>query len=118
MKTLLITITAIVLLSSCYYDKEENLYGATCDTSAVTYNASIVPVLASNCISCHGGAFPSGNVKLDTYTDVRTVAMNGKLYGSISHSTGFFAMPQNAAQLSNCTISKFKIWISNGAPNN
>lgn len=118
MKTILITITVLFLFSSCYYDKEENLYGIACDTSAVTYNASIVPVLASNCISCHGGAFPSGGIKLDTYTDVRTYALNGRLYGAISHSSGFVAMPQNAAQLSNCTIAKFRLWISSGAPNN
>ena len=118
MKQLMITAAAVLLLSSCYYDKEEELYGLTCDTSAVTYNASIAPVLVSGCLSCHSGAFPSGGIKLDTYTDVRFHALNGKLYGSIAHSAGFVAMPQNSAKLSDCTISKFKKWIDNGAPNN
>ncbi len=118
MMKILIILMTVCLFSSCYYDKEETLYGATCDTSAVTYSATILPVLASTCINCHGGSFPSAGVRLDTYTNVRTYALNGRLYGAISHSAGFFAMPQNAAQLSDCTISKFRIWINNGAPNN
>ncbi|HET9057386.1 MAG TPA: hypothetical protein VFN30_11140 [Chitinophagaceae bacterium] len=108
----------LVLLSSCYDDNEEILYGLTCDTSVVTYTASIKPVLASYCISCHSGGFPSGNVKLDTYTDVRAVALNGRLYGSISHTNGFVAMPPGTGLLSDCTIARFRIWINNGSPNN
>jgi hypothetical protein len=118
MKKVVVYFTTVVLLSSCYYDKEETLYGLTCDTGMVTYNASIAPVLASNCISCHAGAFPSGGIKLDTYTNVRTYVLNGRLYGAINHNAGFIAMPQNAAKLSDCTIAKFKIWITSGAPNN
>lgn len=118
MKKVFIIIIAVIFFSSCYYDKEETLYGLTCDTAAVTYNASIAPVIASNCINCHSGAFPSGNVRLDAYTNIRTYALNGRLYGAISHSAGFLAMPQNAAKLSDCTIAKFKIWIGSGAPNN
>lgn len=118
MKKIFTCIAALVLLSSCYYDKEETLYGLTCDTSAVTYNASIAPVIASVCLSCHGGAFPSSNIRLDNYTDVRTVALNGRLYGAISHTVGFPQMPLNGTKLSDCTIARFRIWINGGAPNN
>jgi hypothetical protein len=118
MKKILVYITVIVLLSSCYYDKEETLYGLTCDTAAVSYNASIVPVLTSNCISCHGGAFPSSSIRLDNYTNVRAMAVSGRLLGAVSHADGYIPMPQNATKLSDCTITRFRIWINSGAPNN
>lgn len=117
MKRILVTLSSILLLSSYYYDKEDVLYGSDCDTSAVTYNASIAPVLASNCISCHGGAFPSAGIRLDNYTDVRTYALNGRLYGAIAHHAEFVAMPRGSTKLSACTIAKSRIWITGGAPN-
>jgi hypothetical protein len=46
------------------------------------------------------------------------MADNGKLFGSISHVSGYSAMPKNGNQLTDCQISMVKIWIYQGAPEN
>jgi hypothetical protein len=103
----------------CYYDKEEILYPQTaCDTTTVTYSSSVVPMLLSNCTSCHGGSAPSAGINLSAYAGVKAQADNGKLWGSISHAAGFSAMPKNAAKMSTCNLAKIKKWIDAGAPNN
>lgn len=120
-----IILTAIGLLivlfsvTGCYYDKEEILYPQTaCDTANVTYSSSVVPVLISNCNSCHGGSTPSAGIGLDTYAGVKAQVTNGRLWGAVSHATSYSAMPKNAPQLSTCSLAKIKKWIDAGAPNN
>jgi len=111
----------ILLLSSCYYDNEEELYPAsnsTCDTSIVTYANKIAPILQQNCTNCHSGAAPSGNIDLTTYANVSPYALNGKLYGSVAHLAGYIAMPSASVSVSSCDISKIKSWIDSGSKNN
>lgn len=92
-------------------------YGA-CDTSNVRFSQTVLPVISTYCKGCHSGASPSGNINLETYDGIKTVAQNGKLYGVISWSSGFSKMPQGGNKLDACTISKFKAWIDAGALNN
>lgn len=111
----------IVLVSAtgCYYDKEEKLYPQTvCDTAAVTYSSSVVPVLLSNCTVCHGGNTPSAGIKLDTYAGVKVQADNGRLWGAVSQATSFSPMPKNGTKLNTCNLTKIKKWLDAGALNN
>jgi hypothetical protein len=110
-----------VSTSSCYYDKEEILYPqSVCDTTNVTFSASVTSILTANCnnTSCHGGNATVSGIKLGTYADVKIVVGNGKLVGALTHATGFSPMPKNAAKLSNCNIATIKKWIAAGALNN
>ncbi len=125
MKILLyVSLLLLLILSACYYDSEEYLYpqlNSQCDTTNVTYTTSIQPVLQQYCLSCHSNATASafgGNIKLENYSDVKTYANNGILYGVVSHQPGYPPMPQGANKLDNCTVSTFKIWVDAGAPNN
>lgn len=122
MKKKILTLLAVSLfiISGCYYDKEDLLYGAaTCDTTAVTYSQTIKSILTNNsCMSCHAGTIPSGSINLETYANVKATVDNGKLYGSITHASGYIAMPQGAPSMSSCDIKKIKAWIDAGAPNN
>lgn len=124
MKKLIPFILAIVIIyfgSSCYYDKEELLYpgAATCDTTGtISYTAKVVPILQQQCYSCHSGGSPSGGIQMGTYASDKAIAMNGKLYGTISHSAGYIAMPQGAAKMSDCQIATIKKWIDAGATAN
>jgi hypothetical protein len=112
-------ITLIVGSSSCYNDKEEILYPETvCDTAAVKYSTTILPIISSNCFSCHGGNTPSAGIRLDSYSGLQSQAANGKLWGAVSHNTSFSPMPKNAAKLSPCNLSKIKKWLDAGYPNN
>lgn len=108
----------IIMFSSCYHDKAELLYRQACDTSNVTYAATIAPVIATNCLECHGGANPSAGFSLETFNGVRAKVDQGRLIGAISHWPGFSPMPKNNPQLSACDIAKFRTWVRNGAINN
>lgn len=119
-KTVLLLIVFIgFLISGCYYDKEDLLYGGACDTTGVTYAQTVTGILKNyGCTSCHSGTSPSGSINLETYTNVKATVTNGRLYGSITHATGFVPMPDGAAAVTSCDIKKIKAWIDSGAPNN
>jgi hypothetical protein len=116
-----IVLCSIILTSinSCYYDKSDLLYPDTaCDTTAVKYSTSVLPVLSSTCITCHGGTTPSAGISLDSYNGVKQQVDNGRLWGAVSHNPSYSPMPKNSTQLSACNLSKIRIWIAAGAPNN
>lgn len=117
-------ISVIFSVPSCYYDKEELLYplgnNAPCTDTAgtISYSQKIVPILQQYCYSCHTGNFPSGNVVMGTYQTDKAIAQNGKLYGSINHSSGYSAMPKGMPKLNDCRVATIKKWIDNGVLNN
>ncbi|MBI1223644.1 MAG: hypothetical protein GC192_00275 [Bacteroidetes bacterium] len=92
-------------------------FGA-CDTTNISFSQTLKPILNFYCVGCHSGAGASGNVHLDAYAGVKSVAQNGKLLGVISWAPGFQKMPQGGNQLDDCKIAKFKTWIDSGAPEN
>jgi cytochrome c553 len=85
-----------------------------CDTNNFTYNAGIKPILQQNCIGCHNSTLTSDGVNLSTYNGVKTVAQDGRLLGTVKHQSGYPAMPQGAAKLSDCKIKQMEKWISAG----
>ena len=95
-----------------------NYCAGNCDTAAYTYSGVIRNIIQNKCAGCHNPASVGGNVDLSNYAGVNTVALNGKLYGSIIHQSGFSPMPKNAAKLSDCEIKQIQKWISAGALNN
>jgi mono/diheme cytochrome c family protein len=93
----------------------------TCDVSTVTWTLTVKPILASNCLACHSAALAGGSgggIRLENYTDVKTAVNNQKLYGSISHSSGYSPMPKGGSKLNSCNLQQIKKWIDNGAPEN
>lgn len=92
--------------------------GGPCDSIHVAFNLTIAPIIQNHCLGCHSGASPSGGISLAGYPNIVTVANNGKLLGSITHSTGYVAMPQNSNKLSTCQIAQIRKWINDGTPNN
>ncbi len=105
------------VLSGCYYDNAEELYGTTpCDASAVTWTADIQPMLQANCVSCHSGASASAGLDLSTYTLVK---------GSIANVTGRMNKPIGdplimppSGRLSTCSLTKLDAWVAAGALEN
>ncbi len=90
----------------------------TCDTSLYTYSGAVSVILADNCVGCHTGVNGGGGIDLSTYASVQMVALNGHLVGTITHASGYSAMPQGAAMLSDCNITQIEKWVAAGAPNN
>lgn len=117
----LIPVVFILLfyISSCYNDKAEILYPQTvCDTTVVTYSRSVIPILSSNCITCHGGNTPSAGIKLDDYISVKQQVDNGRLWGAVAQLANYSPMPKNGNKLNTCSLEKIRLWIVAGAPNN
>lgn len=113
---------AMVSFESCYYDKADLLYpnsNLPCDTSVVAkYASDVMPVMTLSCNSggCHNTTDAASGVILDTYAGVKVQALNGRLMGSIDHTTG--TMPKGGGKLASCTITKIQQWINSGTPNN
>lgn len=107
-------------LSSCYYDKADVLYPNTsnCDTSAVSYNKQLVPLFQQQCYGCHDASSASGGIVMGTYAADKAIALNGKLYGSVSYASGYSPMPQGGAKMTACQIASIQKWIAAGSPNN
>lgn len=120
-KLILLISLSVLLLSSCYYDNGEDLYGqlAPCDTANVKYSVQVVNILSQNCYRCHGGnAVDGAGVKLQDFQVVKSNALSGTLLGVLKHAPGYVQMPKNATKLSNCDIAIIEAWVKQGAPNN
>ncbi len=109
----------LLMITSCYFDNEEDLYPfGDCNTADVTYAFDIQPLLEQECYQCHDDNTNFGQVNLSSYETARQFALNGRLFGAVNHDSGFSPMPKNAAKLANCDIQKIAVWINDGAPNN
>lgn len=121
-KRLLIAISLLGLLAfslnSCYKDNEEDLYGNNCQTTNVSFNATIKPIFSANCVSCHSGAGASAGIRLSNHAEVSAAVDGGRLLGAIRHQSGFSAMPPSGPKLTDCQISQIEAWIAQGKPNN
>lgn len=105
--------------TGCYYQNEEELYNCSIDAANIRYSTTINTIFNSyGCIGCHGTLAPAGNIVLNTYAGVKSVATNGKLFGAISHAAGYEPMPQGSGKMNACDIRRVKAWIDAGAPNN
>ncbi len=122
MKVLKITsiISAILILASgCYYDVEEELYPSIeCMTTEMSYTNDILPILQSDCYTCHSSMSNFGNVTLEGHSKILNYVNNGSLVGVISHQVGYSPMPKSRAKLLDCEVSKIVSWVNNGALNN
>ena len=118
---IIIAILLMVLFHSCYYDATDLLYPAAgkCDTlTTVSYTKNIIPLFQQQCYGCHNGVSPSGGIAMGNYNADKAIAVNGKLYGSISYASGYSPMPKGMAKMSSCQLQLIKKWIDAGSPNN
>jgi mono/diheme cytochrome c family protein len=106
----------LALISAWISQGAKNNKCDDCDSSNVTYGVQVTAIM-NNCVSCHNASNPSGNIRLDNYTNVKTQVDNGKLKGSIENTAGFSPMPQGG-KISDCNIAIINKWISEGALNN
>jgi hypothetical protein len=109
----------LLMLSSCYYDVEEEIYPKTdCNTDNITYSMDIVAILQSNCYVCHSQAANQGGITLEGFNNLKTYVDNGRFLGAVKHEAGYSPMPQGAPQLPDCQIAQIEQWILDGALNN
>lgn len=121
MKSIVITVIAIVGLSSCLKHKtiepiQTPIITECLDT--VSFNNEILPQLLTpscNTASCHD-ANAAGGYDFTTYNSV--VTNSGVVYNVIQQNNGFVPMPLGAPKLNDSLISKFNCWIQQGKLNN
>lgn len=94
-----------------------------CDTSAVTYSSTIMPIMNAYCNGCHDHSTPASGIDLTVYVGtgaiegVSDVAADGRLVNAINFMTGYAAMPQGGTQLPDCLIEQISNWVDAGYPN-
>jgi uncharacterized membrane protein len=120
---LIIIVCNLMMVSSCSKSNEAALTTDTtgttsCDTVNMKYTANVLPIISSYCYGCHASGAAAGGVSLDSYAKLKTQADNGNLIGVITHASGYAAMPQGGAKLSDCNINIIKDWINRGTQNN
>ena len=124
MKYLISSVTFLFCFVSCTSDnvsdltKKSIVTEACTDTIGITYQSKIIPILQTNCYSCHGQQAALGGIRLDSYSKLKIQVNNNKLYGSITHSKSFLPMPSANQKIPECDINKIKIWIDAGAQDN
>jgi len=111
----LIFFTSLIIVASCYYDSEEELYGvSTCNNNTLTFTARIAPLITAKCIACHDAA--SGNsVILETYIQVKDQFTSGQALCAVQRDPGCLAMPQSTP-LSSCDLEACQQWVQAGCP--
>ena len=121
-KNIFFAFLSILLLNSCNYDNEESLYGVSdCDTNFVSFEMDIYPIIISHCTMCHSDPSPSAGLALETYTQIKSSALNGSYSGMINRiekpEGTPLGMPPNY-RLELCQIQMIKAWVEQGALNN
>jgi hypothetical protein len=118
-RSLIVFFSIILLATSCYYDSEEYLYPQSfdCDTANVSFSASVKPIIDAYCVGCHSGGAPGGNLRLETFSNIQEVALNGLLVNSVFGTGGVSPMPKGGGSLSACELAKIKKWVDSGATN-
>jgi len=119
---LLMIIVATTWMVSCTKQSADKLEGNnnTCDTTNVSYNTGIVPLLQANCYSCHGtgNTGGSGGILLEGYSNLATWTHNGYLVGNVTHAPGYVGMPYEEPMLPACEVNTIVAWVNQGALNN
>lgn len=114
-----LTAQQIQIISTWIQQGAQNLICQNmCDSTVYTFSGAIKPLIENKCQGCHSGSNAQGGIDLSTYNLVKARVTDGKLWGSITHSTGFSAMPKNGTKLSDCELAQFRKWIDGGSLNN
>jgi len=90
----------------------DSLKTTICDTTNVTFSATILPIITPNCLGCHSTSqAPSqgAGYKFDNLTDFTALAKTGLLLSSINPTTG--TMPKGGNKLAACDITKIGIMV-------
>ena len=88
-----------------------------CDSNVFTYSAGVSKIM-SQCTGCHSGTNASGRIDLSNAAGVKSIALSGRLVGSVKQLSGFVSMPPyGSPKLSDCQITQIQKWINNGCKN-
>jgi len=107
-----------LIISSCTYNSEEDLYPEEPIPEVVSYATDVLPIIETNCYGCHDAESMNAGINLEGYDNLVIRVEDGSLEGTIRHEEGWVAMPLAASKLSDSQINKISDWIDEGYPNN
>jgi mono/diheme cytochrome c family protein len=90
---------------------------SNCDTNTFTFSGAVNSIIQNSCTGCHSGSNPSFGLKLQTYSDIKTIADNGLLLQVLYQMNNKPLMPPSSA-LIDCKKTQIKKWIGSGSSNN
>jgi len=99
----------LITFSSCYYDKEEDLYGLECDTNNLTYSKNLEKIINESCAT--SGCHDSGSNNSD-YSSYNKVVIDT---GIIIERTIIEKTMPPSSNLSECNFKLIAEWIKQGA---
>jgi hypothetical protein len=122
MKKIIITIFiswTVLLLGSCYYDKEQLLLPPKSSTSTpvcqnYSFTNDVYPLIQSSCANgsgCHGAGSSSGPGELINYTEIKNA-------GNLMQASILAGRMPLGSRLTSSQVSIITCWVSNGALNN
>lgn len=116
--SLLLVMASVVFTAGCYYDNEEDLYGAPggCDTTDVRYAGDVLAILQNQCYSCHAVSSNVAGSPFDTYATLKPYAQDSTLLSRIN-TPGPGQMPPTGL-MNACDRQKIEAWIKAGALDN
>lgn len=104
------------IISSCYYDKEDLLYGNNVDCSSIDskFSTAINPLMQSKCAysGCHDAGTVAGGVSLENYPEIAAKA------GRINQRCLIDKTMPPGSPLTATETAALQCWINAGAPNN
>lgn len=113
---------SITIIRSWIEAGAENIPGCSlntvsCDTSSVTYAATVQPVFNTHCVGCHNSG---ASVNFDGYAPLSTYLTSNaqKLIDDINYASGAAQPMPPTGMLDQCNRRKIIIWIQSGYPNN
>lgn len=89
-----------------------------CETDSVSFSADIVPIIKDACYGCHNQHIHEGGIELLTYDDIKTVALDGSLLGTVAAEPEYVRMPFGSISLAACHVEKIRAWVEAGALEN
>ncbi|WP_271764884.1 hypothetical protein [Aquimarina algiphila] len=87
----------------------------------VTYTKQIKTIIETDCFLCHAQDVyktKASRNKIFDYESLKKMGESGVLIGSITHATGYIAMPyKKGVKIDSCNIELIKKWVQTGMHN-
>lgn len=97
---------------------ENTTCGTPCDSLASSFAIDIQPMMKAYCQGCHNNVRQDGNINLEGYNNIKSIALDGSLVGSMKHDILYAKMPPSGSKLSDCRIAQVEKWIVEGTLDN
>ena len=112
--TILIVVGGAISFFSCSKEKVPTTIMDPNCIDTVSFNATVLPIIQQNCVSCHGAGNTTGFVFSN---HVNISSQSDAIIGAMQNQ-GFQLMPKGGPQLPDSTIQTIKCWIAQGKLDN